>query len=222
MTDTTFGVPDPLSGDGALTRKEPRSSGGNDPPATERDAIDGVAFRDGDEKCFRAVLDRYESLIRSVVWSYADSDDERNDVYQEVCIRMLEQRAKYQERGSMGGWIRTVARHVAENWRDARLAREAAEDGYAAAVAPILAAGHITEDPSRLLNYKESLASAMRALDAIPEQQAEAYRLVQIEGYTAREAARIMGSKRRTVRSNLRHARKKLREQLAELKDELP
>ena len=89
------------------------------------------------------------------------------------------------------------------------------------AVAPIQAAGHITEDPSRLLNYKELLANVTRALDAIPDQQAKAFRLVQIEGYSAREAARIMDSKRRTVRSNLRHARKKLREQLAELKDEL-
>ena len=62
---------------------------------------------------FRAVLDRYGPLIRSVVFSYADSDDERGDLYQEVCIRMLEKRAKYQERDSMGGWIRTVARHVA-------------------------------------------------------------------------------------------------------------
>jgi len=222
MTDTTFGVPDPLSGGVPSARKEPRSSGDNDLPATERDAIDGVAFRDGDDECFRAVLDRYGPLIRSVVFSYADSDDEREDLYQEVCVRMLEKRAKYRERDSMGGWIRTVARHVAQNWRDLRLAREAAKDSYAATIAPIETAAHITEDPSRLLNYKESLANATRALDGIPDQQAEAFRLVQIEGYTAREAARIMGSKRRTVRSNLRHARKKLREQLAELKDEMP
>lgn len=221
MTDTTFGVPDPLSGGATPTRKEPRSSDDAEMPGTERDAIDGVAFRDGDEKCFRAVLDRYESLIRGVVWSYADSDDERNDVYQEVCIRILEKRAKYQERDSMGGWIRTVARHVARNWRDSRLAREAGQDSYAAAVAPIQAAGHITEDPSRLLNYKESLANVTQALDGLPDQQAEAFRLVLLEGYSAREAAKIMGSKRRTVRSNLRHARRKLREQLAELKDEM-
>jgi len=222
MTSAAFSVPPARSRGDAPGRKEPRSSGGNDLPATERDAIDGVAFRDGDDECFRAVLDRYESLIREVVWSYADSGDERDDLYQEVCIRMLEKRAKYRERDSMGGWIRTVARHVARNWRDSRLAREAGQDSYAVAVAPIRAAGHITEDPSRLLNYKESLANATRALDAIPEQQAEAFRLVQLKGYSAREAARIMGSKRRTVRSNLRHARKKLREQLVELKDELP
>ena len=241
MTDTTFGVPDPLSGGEAPTRKETRSSDGHDLSGTERDAmptrekrrssgdndlsdtehdpIDGVAFRDGDDECFRAVLDRYESLIRGVVWSYADSDDERNDVYQEVCIRMLEKRAEYQERDSMGGWIRTVARRVALNWRDARLARVAGQDEYATAVAPFEAAGHITEDPSRLLNYKESLANSTRALDGLPEHQADAFRLVAIEGYTAREAAQKLGSKRRTVRSNLRHARKKLREQLAELKD---
>ncbi|MDE2752974.1 MAG: RNA polymerase sigma factor [Gemmatimonadota bacterium] len=212
MTDTTFGVPNPLSGGEAPTRKEPRSSSGDDPPATERDVIDWVAFRDGDEECFRAVLDRHGPLIRSVVSSYADSEDDREDLYQETCIRILEQRHRYRDQGSMGGWVRTVARHVARNWRESRSARESAKDGYVAATAPIEAAGHITEDPSRLLNYNDLLAHVERALDSIPTQQANALRLVQ-KGYSAREAAKILEVKTATVRSNVRHARKKLRKQ---------
>lgn len=221
MTSAAFSVPQARSRGAEPTRKGPRSSDGDDVPGTKSDAIDWVAFRVGDDECFRAVLERYGSLIRSVVSSYADSDDDREDLYQEVCIRILEQRHRYREQGSMGGWIRTVARHAARNWRESRSAREAGKSRYVTATAPIEAAGHITEDPSRLLNYKEFLANATRALDAIPDQQARAFRLVQMEGYSAREAARIMGAKTATVRSNVRHARKKLREQLAELRDEM-
>ena len=221
MTDATFGVPTPLPGGAASARRGPRSSDADDMPGTERDAIDGVAFRDGDDDCFRTVLNRYEPLIRSVVSSYADSDDDREDLYQDVCVRMLEQRGRYREQGSMGGWIRTVARHVARNWRESRSARASAKDSYLTATAPIEAARHITEDPSRLLKYKEFLANVTRALDAVPDQQATAFRLVQIEGYSAKEAARIMEVKTATVRSNVRYARKKLRERLAELRDEL-
>lgn len=218
MSDATLGIPNPLSGDAAPAREEPRSSDDDTMPGTERDVIDWAAFRDGDEECFRAVLDRYGPLIRSVVSSYADSEDDREDLYQETCIRILEQRHRYREQGSMGGWIRTVGRHVARNWRESRSARESAKDSYLAAAAPIEAAAHITDDPSRLLNFKDLLANVELALDAIPERQAEAFRLVQLKGYSAKKAAKILDVETATVRSNVRHARKKLRELVVETK----
>lgn len=207
-------------------RTESPAFHGDDGSATERgamrnEAIDGEAFRDGDEGCFRAVLDRFGSLIRKVVWSYADSDDDREDLYQEICIRILEQRGRYREQGTMGGWIGTVARNMAQDWRAARSAHESAKDRYSTAVVPIEAASRIAEDPSRLLNYREFLSNVKRVLDALPDRQAMAFRLVHIEGYSPKEAGRILKVATATVRSNLRHAREKLREQLEELKDEL-
>ena len=221
MTGAMFGVPTAPSDDSVPAPQTRLSSDSDDIRGTERDPIDAVAFRNGDDQCFRAVLGRFGPLIRKVVWSYADSDDGREDLYQEVCIRILEQRARYREEGSMRGWIGTVARHAARNWHASRSARESGRDRYAIEIAPIEAAGHITADPSRLLDYRECLANLERALDAIPEQQGNAFRLVQIEGYSAREAARILDAEPATVRSNLRHARKKLREQLVELTDEV-
>ena len=213
MTDATFEVPTGPSGSTVPVRRGAGSSDGDDMPSTERDAIAYEAFKNGEDECFRAVLDRFGPLIRKVVWSYADSDDEREDLYQEVCIWILEQRGKYREKGSMGGWI--------GNWRASRSARESVKDRYESAIVPIEAAGHLTADPSRLLNFKEFLANVERVLDAIPDRQAKAFRLVQIDGYSPKEAARILGVETATVRSNLRYARKKLREQLAEVKDEL-
>ena len=215
------GGPPERSGDSPDAQGEkPGPSDGDDLPDKERDAIDDVAFRNGDDKCFRAVLDRFESVIRGVLSSYGDCDADRQDLYQEVCIRMLEQREKYRERDSMGGWIRTLARHVARNWRDSRIAHESAQDEYVAAFAPIAAARHITEDPSRLLIRKELMANVEQALDTISDQQANALRLVHIEGYSVKEAAQLLDTKPATVRSNVRHAREKLREQ-AELRDEM-
>ncbi len=186
-----------------------------------REAIDGKAFREGDDESLRAVLDRFGALIRKVVWSYADSDDDREDLYQEICIRILEQRGKYREQGAMGGWIGTVARNMARNWRTARSAHESAKDRYSIAVVPIEAARRIAEDPSRLLNYREYLSNVKQALDSLPAAQARAFRLVHIEGHSPKEAGRILKVAPATVRSNVRHAREKLRELLTELRDEL-
>ena len=222
MSGSTVGVPRARSGGAVPAPQTRRSSDGNDIAGTEHDPIDCVAFRNGDDECFRAILSRFGPLIRKTVWSYADSADDREDLYQETCVRILEQRHKYREQGSLGAWIGTVARHVARNWGASRSALESAKDRYATATAPIEAAGHITADPSRLLNYKDFLTKLTQALDVIPDQQAKAFRLVQIEGYSAKEAARILDAEPATVRSNLRHARTKLREQLGELRDEMP
>ena len=189
--------------------------------STESSAIDLDAFRRGDDECFRIVLERFGPTIEKVVWSFADTDDDRDELYQEVCIRILEQRARYSEQGAMAQWIATVARRTALNWRKSMSAREAAKERYAALVVPIEAAGHITADPSRLLNYRNFLARVTRILDALPKSQATAFKLVQVQGYSPREAAEILTVSTATVRSNLRHARKRLREELAEVKDEM-
>ena len=225
MTDATYGLPPALSSGEAPAPVEAQSSDDDTGPdthlETERDAIDYEAFRRGDEECFRAVLDRYGNLIQRVVWSYADSDDEREDLYQEVCIRILEQRHKYREVGSMAAWVSTVARRVALNWRASSSARESLNERYATSTVPIEAAGSLIADPSRLLNFKDFLARVERVLNAIPKRQAEAFRMVQLDGYSPKEAARILGVETATVRSNLRHARNRLRQELMEVKDEL-
>ena len=55
-----------------------------------------------------------------------------------------------------------------------------------------------------------------RALDQLGGRLAHAYVLTEIEGYSAREAARIMGGKASTIRSLVRHAKRKLRDYLKE------
>ena len=56
--------------------------------------IDSEAFRQGDPECFEMVLDRFGPLIWSVVNAYAD---DRDDLYQEVCVRLLTRREHYRE-----------------------------------------------------------------------------------------------------------------------------
>ena len=55
----------------------------------------------------------------------------------------------------------------------------------------------------------------------MPARQAEAFKLVHISGLSPAVAARIMDVSPATVRSNLRHARTRLRELLHEARDEM-
>ncbi len=178
--------------------------------------VDSEAFRRGDPECFALVLRRFGPVIRSIVAAYAKDPDDQDDLYQEVCIRLLTRRESYQEMGAMEGWVTTLARGCCRNWRAARESRLSATKRYAAHVPPTEESDALLDDPSRLLDYRTFLERLERALDELPLRQRRAWRLVHTEGQSVDRAARTLGTTAATVRSNIRHARKKLRELMRE------
>lgn len=183
--------------------------------------IDSEAFRQGDPDCFATVLDRFEPLIRSVVNAYADDRDDQEDMYQEVCVRLLTRREHYREMGAMAGWITTMARGVCRNWRKARGARASVVERYSALNPPVEESDDLLDDPSRLLECQTFLEGLERSVAALPPRQATALRLVHIEGHSTNRAARMMRTTPATVRSHIRHARDQLRKIMEDAKNEL-
>ena len=201
---------------------DPRAA--SSPEARERLGradIDVESFRRGDPECFRAVMKRFGPMIRSVVRSYTTSLDDREDLYQEVSVRILTRRAHYRDWGALRGWVTRVTHNCCRDWCAARKTRESAMDRYAVQLVPHEESDALLDDPSRLLNCRRFLESLVRALDEMPPRQAEAFTLVHLKGQSPASAARIMNVSPATVRSNLRHARKKLRELLEEVRDDL-
>ncbi len=183
--------------------------------------IDSEAFRRGDPECFATVLDRFGPLIRGVVNAYADDRDDREDMYQEVCVRMLTRREHYREIGAMEGWITTLARGVCRNWYKAREARESAVERYSALVPQVEESDDLLDDPSRLLECQTFLEQLERFVVALPRRQGTAWRLVHIEGHSTNRAALMMRTTPATVRSHIRHARQQLQELMRDMKNEL-
>lgn len=190
-------------------------------PAADPDAFDIEAFRRGDRECFRQLLKGFGPLIRSIVASYAQESDDQDELYQLVSIRLLTQRGQYEDWGAMRGWVARLAHNCCRNWFEARRARRSALDRYAVHVIPIKDSGTLLEDPARLLNYRGFLERLENALDRMPPRQAQAFKLVHIEGRTPAAAARKMKISTATVRSHIRSAREKLRELLEEERDVL-
>ena len=94
--------------------------------------FDAEAFRRGDPECFRLLLRRFGPLIRSIVASYAQDGDDRDELYQTISIRLLTQRGHYEDRGAMRGWITRLAHNCCRNWFAARKAHGSAHDRYIA------------------------------------------------------------------------------------------
>ena len=177
--------------------------------------------RRGDPASFAIMLKRFGPSIRGVVNAYSEDRQDREDMYQEVCIRLLTREKHYRELGALEGWVVTVARGVCRDWRTSRAARSSAIDRYSAEFPAVEESDDLFDDPSRLLQYQTFLERLERALAELPPRQATAWRLVHIEGHSASRASRMTKTTPATIRSNIRHARARLRELMKDVRREL-
>lgn len=177
-------------------------------PARAKRDIDIGAFRRGEG--FETVLEEFGPLIHSLAHRYAGDADEEEDLYQEACIRIYEQCHTFQD-GSLSVWIYRTADRWCRNLVRARESRQAATERFSSASQNGRPNSKATDPWEHVLRVETDLR-LRRALARISARQAHAFVLTLVEGYSAREAARIMDASVSTIRSNVRHAKKKLRE----------
>lgn len=189
---------------------------------SECDSSIGKGFRQGDRAAFRAMLDRFGPMIQRIVSSYAPNEpDAQEGLYQEVCIRVWQQRHKYDEQGKMASWLSTLAHRHIRNCNARANTRGLALDRYRTEHIPKESIPSLLANPARLLRYRRIVDRVQKALEQLPDRQSRAFRLVVVLEYSPAEAAKELGVSQATVRSNIRHARAKLRELLTDVTDEL-
>ena len=169
------------------------------------------AFHRGDFATFRTVLHHFGSLIQSIASSYTDNAHDREELYQEISLRLWQRRKLYSASGPLGAWINRVTHHVCRNWKVAFAAREGIHERHATEVIALGEADAVLEDPSKLMESTQFMDRLRLALAQLPPRQERTFTLVHMMGYSVSDTARKLEARRATVRSNLRHAAKKLR-----------
>jgi RNA polymerase sigma-70 factor (ECF subfamily) len=179
--------------------------------ASDADSDEALAQRvqRGDRQALDRLVRRYVRPVSAVVASFIADPSQAEDAAQETFLRALRGLDRYDPRRPFAPWLYQVARNVARNHVAAQALRRTEplprEGPEAPEPAPDLAAER-AEIRSRV---EEELAR-------LPEQRRTAFRLVDVEGMGAEEAGRIMGLSSGTVRAHVHHARRQLREALAE------
>ena len=211
----------PLAGSGRLAAQADTARLPRRPTLSEAgvDRDDEVApgvgiddFHRGDSGTFRIVFQRFGPLIKAIAGSHTRNPHDREELYQEISVRVWRRRAQYSAKGPLGAWINRIAHRVCYDWQKSRVAREANTERHAGEVLALHDADAVLEDPSTLLDRREFMDDLRRALARLPERQGRTFTLVHVNGYGISETARIMKVRRATVRSNLRHAANKLRQ----------
>jgi RNA polymerase sigma-70 factor (ECF subfamily) len=163
----------------------------------------------GDRGALERLVRRYLRPVHAVVASFLADPADIEDAAQETFLRTLRALDRYDPRRPFAPWLYQIARNVARNQIMAESVRSTERlppgDPVASGPAPDLAAEHA-----------EIRARVEQELTRLPEQRRTAFRLVDVEGMAAEEAGRLMGISPGTVRSHVHHARRQLREALAE------
>src|SRR5213079_802685 len=166
----------------------------------------------GDRAAFGVLVDRYAAVARRVARAVLGDPDDADDAAQDALLSALVKLDQYDPRRPFGPWLLRIVANAATDRRRRRTVRR---------VEPLdagLTAGGPRPDTTA---ERRALGERLRqALGDLPERRRMAVVLFDVEGYTHAEIAAVLGIPEGTVRSEVFHARRRLRALLADWKED--
>lgn len=179
-----------------------------------------LAYQAGDEAAFDRLVERYSSLVYALLARFLGGRSGREDLVQEVFLRVIRSRARYQPTARFSTWLYRIVFNLSvnETQRGApeglSLDRPLGEGGE-------LDLRHLAqadvEDPSAGLERDDVVRAVREAIAALPENQRMALVLAKYHDQPYVEIAQVLGSSEKAVKSLIHRARETLRERLAPL-----
>ena len=160
----------------------------------------------GDRDAFGELVARYAGQARRVAVSVLGNPDDADDAAQDGFLSALKNIDRYDPARPFGPWLMRIVANAAAARRRRLRVRRADE------LSPVTAASE--PSPAVVTDRRAFGAALQRALAALPERQRTAVVLFDVEGYSHAEIASILGIPAGTVRSDVFHARRALRDPL--------
>ena len=181
---------------------------------TRRDADEAalaVRARSGDRDAFGELVERYADQARRVARAVLQDADDADDAAQDAFLAALVKLHQYDAQRPFGPWLMRIVSNAATDRRRRRTVRraESLQEG--------LVAGGVRPDA---VAERGALNDRLRAaLAQLPPRRSLAVTLFDVEGYSHAEIAEMLGIPEGTVRSEVFHARRRLRTLLADWRE---
>lgn len=137
----------------------------------ERDSELLRACRAGDRQAWETLVTRYQRLLYAIPLRCGLSEEDAADVFQTVCVRLLENLEKIRDERHLTGWLVTTCKH--ESWRvHRRRSRDVSLDEGPAEGAGGAGAGALADDslmPQQVLVRVEEAHLVQRGLEELGE-----------------------------------------------------
>lgn len=160
----------------------------------------------GDRDAFGSLVKQHAPMVRRLTRAVLGQIEDAEDAAQDALLSAWTAFGRFDPNAALGPWLARIALNAARDLRRRRRVRttEVIPESQAATGRPP------DSDAERAL-LRERLS---RALLDLPERQRLAVVLFEVEGYSHAEVGSMLGIPEGTVRSDVFHARRKLRQLL--------
>ena len=181
--------------------------------AVDEDATLMLAYAQGDVAAFEALYARHRGTLYSFLLRAARDRSTAEELFQDTWSRVIAARVRYQAQAKFSTWLLQIAHNLLiDSYRRKRPLAHGEEAELALARYEI--PEH--EQPEHALSDFEHRRRLQLAIEQLPDEQRTAVLLRLENDLSLEEIAQITGTGRETVKSRLRYAMNRLREQLAE------
>lgn len=195
---------------------------GSDDARSDESLMD--AFREGEAEAFEELVVRHSRGLYNFLLRSVHNVPRAEELLQEVLVRVLRSKHRYRRSAKFSTWVYTIARNLCvDESRRARFRdhesleapRRAGNDGHRSSLMATLAADDIPTDESA--DAPRIRARLAEAVHQLPSDQREVFLMRQLGGLSFREIGEAVGAPENTVKSRMRYALEKLRQDLGDL-----
>ena len=170
---------------------------------TEDELIEGCLSND--RRAQKELYDRYSRAMYTVAYRITNDFDLANDVLQEAFLKAFRALPGFRRESTLGAWIKTIVLRTALSKVKRRPRFEPLEQ-------------HPDEDAIDW-GHQIDIDYLERAIQELPEGYRMVFVLIEVEGYSHKEVADLMGISVGTSKSQLFYAKKRLRQALEKFLD---
>jgi RNA polymerase sigma-70 factor (ECF subfamily) len=175
-----------------------------------------LRVRDDDAQAFADLVELYHHRLVTVMHHLVGSNEEAEDLAQEVFLRVYRGRKKYHPKAKFSTWLYTIANNLALNILRTRQRRgtiplNVRDSGPLGPRPAEQLVVDRADPPYQRMQQQELTAVVQQALDTLNERQRIAVVLNKFEDMNYAEIAEVMGLTTKAVKSLLSRARDNLR-----------
>ncbi|HEY5414693.1 MAG TPA: sigma-70 family RNA polymerase sigma factor [Gemmatimonadaceae bacterium] len=181
-----------------------------EPSAREREHALVVAAQRGDAESFAALVRLHQRRAYAVARAIVLTHEDAEDAVQEGFLHAFRALDRFLPDQAFGAWLNRIVANAALDITRRKKVRDA--DALADTIASPF------RDPAESAELRRRLTGALSTLN---ERQRAVIVLHDVEGYKHAEIGRLLGIPEGTARSDLHHARARLRQALSGVRSEL-
>lgn len=169
-----------------------------------------AAVKSGDRSAYDYLVGRHMKRVMSIAWGVVRNAADAEDLAQEAFVKAFQSIDRFRTGEPFGPWIYRIVTNLS---LDVMKHRTKFRDEELSSDEPAS-----RRDGAELATITGEMGERIdRAMESLPEMQRVVARLFLVEGFQHPEIAAMTGVSEGTVRSHLSLARKRLREQLADV-----